>query len=235
MGTHSWEKLRDYSGKIRKYQAEYGPESIARHHRDREKHLAPLVPKLGYTGIRHPKYYVCSSAASPVMPPSAHFSQSTQGRFAVADCSQMFPERFDNPNWKVPACIVIWGNNPVVSNPDSFMGYWIIECMKRGTKLIVVDPRLTWLAHGLNYGFSSGLEPTAALALAMLNIIIEEELYDKEFVEKWTSGFDRLRERARQYPPEKVEEITWVPKEKIVAAARLYATSKPAAIQWGVY
>ena len=47
-------------------------------------------------------------------------------------------------------------------------------------------------------------------------------------------GLDRLKERVKQYPPELVEEISWVPKEKLIAAARLYAGSKPAAIQWGV-
>ncbi len=68
----------------------------------------------------------------------------------------------------------------------------------------------------------------------MLNVIINEGLYDKEFVEKWTFGFEELKERVQQYPPGKVAEITWVPEDQIVAAARLYATSKPAAIHWGV-
>ncbi|MFC1995902.1 molybdopterin-dependent oxidoreductase, partial [Chloroflexota bacterium] len=62
----------------------------------------------------------------------------------------------------------------------------------------------------------------------------KQELYDKEFVENWTSGFERLKERVKQSPPEKVAEISWVPKNKIIEAAKLYATSKPAAIQWGV-
>ena len=66
----------------------------------------------------------------------------------------------------------------------------------------------------------------------MLNVIINENLYDKEFVEKWTYGFDKLKERAQEFPPDKVEEITWVPKEKIIQAARLYAASKPAAIRF---
>ena len=157
-----------------------------------------------------------------------------QGQFAVADCSQMFPDRFDNPNWKVPECILIWGNNPVVSNSDTFMGWWIVECMKRGSKLIVVDPRRTWLAHRAEIWLQIRPGTDSALALAMLNVIIEEGLYDKEFVEKWTFGFDKLRARARAIPPEKVAKITWIPKEKIIEAARLYANSKPAAIQWGV-
>jgi anaerobic selenocysteine-containing dehydrogenase len=146
----------------------------------------------------------------------------------------MFPDRFDNAAWKTPECILIWGNNTVVSNPDSFMGWWIVECMKRGSKLIVIDPRLTWLAAKADIWLQLRPGTDAALALAMINVVIEENLYDKEFVIKWTSGFEKLKERARQYSPEKVAEITWVPAEKIKEAARQYANSKPAAIQWGV-
>jgi len=68
----------------------------------------------------------------------------------------------------------------------------------------------------------------------MLNVIISEELYDKEFVEKYTHGWDKFVERVKQYPVEKVAEITWVPAEKIREAARLFAKTKPATIQWGI-
>ena len=74
----------------------------------------------------------------------------------------------------------------------------------------------------------------AALALGWLNVIIAENLYDKDFVEKWCHGFDALKERVKQYPPRKVAEITWLSEQDIVQTARLYATSKPAAIIWGV-
>jgi anaerobic selenocysteine-containing dehydrogenase len=65
----------------------------------------------------------------------------------------------------------------------------------------------------------------------MLHVIIKEELYDKDFVRNWTVGFDKLVERVETYSPEKVEEITWVPAETVRAAARMYATTKPACIQ----
>ena len=66
----------------------------------------------------------------------------------------------------------------------------------------------------------------------MLNVIINEELYDKEFVEKWTFGFGELKQRVQEYSPDKVAEITWVPGEKIIEAARLFATNKPASVNW---
>ena len=72
-----------------------------------------------------------------------------------------------------------------------------------------------------------------ALALGMLNVIINENLYDKAFVEQWTLGFNELKDHIKDYTPEKVAEITWVPVEHIVEAARLYANSKSACIQWG--
>src|SRR3990172_8374873 len=73
-----------------------------------------------------------------------------------------------------------------------------------------------------------------ALALGMLNVIINEGLYDEEFVAKWVHGFDALKARVQQYPVEKVAAITEVPASEIVAAARLFANAKQAAIHWGV-
>ena len=106
--------------------------------------------------------------------------------------------------------------------------------MKRGTKLIVVDPRCTWIASRAEHWLQIRPGTDGALALGMLNIIINEGLYDKAFVEKWIYGFDDLKKRVQEYPPDRVSSITWIPKEKIIQAARLYAESKPAAIQWGV-
>jgi len=162
--------------------------------------------------------------------PKLMTTRVTIGAYGVADCSQFFTDRYENPDWKVPECIIIWGNEPIAST----MGNWIVECMKRGSELIVIDPRRIWLATRAKIWLQVRPGTDAALALGMLNVIIGEKLYDTEFVEKWTYGFDELKERVQQYPPEKVAEITWVPGEKIVEAARMYATSKPAAIQLGV-
>lgn len=71
----------------------------------------------------------------------------------------------------------------------------------------------------------------SALALGMLNVIICEDLYDKEFVEKWTIGFDKLVEHVRSYPPDKVEEITSIPSMTISELSRAYAKTKPAYLE----
>ena len=67
----------------------------------------------------------------------------------------------------------------------------------------------------------------------MIRVIIKEELYDKDFVSKWTVGFEKLEQHIRNYSPDQIAKLTWVPKELLVRAARLYATSKPAHIEWG--
>jgi anaerobic selenocysteine-containing dehydrogenase len=156
------------------------------------------------------------------------------GGFAVADCAQAHPERYEHPEWKTPKCIIIWGNEPTASSPDGLLGHWIVDCMRQGSKLIVIDPRRTWLAAHAEIWMRIRPGTDAALALAMLNVILNENLCDEAFVQKWTYGFDELKRHVQKYPPEKVAGITWMSEEQIIAAARMYATSKPAAVQWGV-
>ena len=132
-----------------------------------------------------------------------------------------------------PGCVMVWGNNVVISNGDEYTGENLSRSLSGGAKLIVVDPRLTYLAGRADVWLQLRPGTDAALALGMANVIINEELYDKKFVKSYVYGWDKFVERIRQYPPEKVSEITWIPSEKIKEAARLYAQTKPAGIQWG--
>jgi anaerobic selenocysteine-containing dehydrogenase len=160
--------------------------------------------------------------------------KATMGDYAVADCSQFLARRYDDPEWEVPEVIIVWGTNPTATCPDGFYGYWIVDCMKRGSKIISVDPRHTWMTTRSEYHLQLRPGTGGALALGMLNVIINENLYDKEFVKKYTFGFDELKKRVQEYPPGRMADITEVPEKLIVGAARLYATSKPAAIHWGL-
>jgi len=128
-------------------------------------------------------------------------------------------------------CIVLWGHNPSHSNP--LLANHVSKAMKKGAKLIVIDPRRIPLAKKARVHAQIRPGSDCALALGMLNVIISENLFDKEFVEKWTSGFDRLADHVKSYPPEEVEKITWVPAETIKQIARTYATAKPACIVQG--
>jgi len=134
-----------------------------------------------------------------------------------------------------PQCVVVWGCNITESGAsDGMCGYRLTQALRRGVKLIVVDPRKISIAAKADHWVQLRPGTDDALALGMLHVIIKEGLYDKEFVRKWTFGFDELTERVESYSPEKVGEVTWVPAETIRAVARMYATTKPACIQWGV-
>jgi len=122
----------------------------------------------------------------------------------------------------------------VISNPDCYKGEPFSVSLAKGAKLIAVDPRLTRIAARADVWLQLRPGTDAALALGMLNVIVNEELYDREFVKDHVYGWEPFVERVNEYPLEKVEKITWVAGEKIRQAARLFATAKPAAVQWGV-
>jgi anaerobic selenocysteine-containing dehydrogenase len=128
---------------------------------------------------------------------------------------------------------LMWGRNLPQSHPL----YWpLVQHFKQeqGLKLIVIDPVRSQAAKAADLWLQPRPATDGALALAFLNVIIEENLFDQEFVEKYTHGFDKLAERVKEYPPEKVAQITGVPAEGIREAARLYAMTKPAIIMSGV-
>ena len=133
-----------------------------------------------------------------------------------------------------PRCIMVWGNNLVISNPDCYKGEPFSVSLNKGARLIAVDPRLTRIAARADIWLQLRPGTDTALALGMLNVIVNEELYDREFVENYVHGWEPFVNRVNEYPLDKVAKITWIPKEKIREAARLFATVKPAAIQWGV-
>jgi len=134
----------------------------------------------------------------------------------------------ENPHYDQAECMLIWGCNPTNTWPVKGLG--MMEAWQRGAKMIVVDPVFSEAASKADMWLQLRPGTDAALALGMLNVIINEGLYDKEFVDQWCFGFKELKERVQQYPPEKVEEVTWVPKGKIWEAVRMYATTKPASI-----
>ena len=129
-------------------------------------------------------------------------------------------------------CIVLWGKNPLSSTPAVIKE--LMQARSRGCALVVIDPRATHLAGEATLHLQPRPGTDGALALGLLHVIIEEGLYDAEFVEKWTIGFDRLVSHVWEFTPEKVESITWVPAPKIREAARLYAGVPSACISPGV-
>ncbi len=130
-------------------------------------------------------------------------------------------------------CIVTWGGN-IPHTRTARLGKRYIEAFKRGAKRIAIDPYYSTMASKADIWLQVRPGTDCALALAWLNVIIGENLYDREFVQNWTSGFDRLANHVKECTPEWAEQITWVPADKIRQAARMYATTKPAATFPGV-
>lgn len=226
----SWDEAYDIIEKrFKEIAKEYGPESIVGFRgTGREAFESRLLYAIGT-----PNEFPALTGISCYLPRIAACMVSV-GAYLTPDLSQLFEDRYDNPEWKAPECILVWGLDPIFSNAQGLRGSWFVDCMKRGSKLIVVDPRLIWLASRADVWLQIRPGTDAALALGLLNIVIREGLYDREFVDKWTHGFDKLAQRASEYPVDRVSEITWVPQEKILTAARLYAKSKAAVIQMGV-
>jgi len=219
--------------KTRAIQAEFGNEAIFTI-LGTGRDLWHTVPMLTFAAFRSPNFFYPQSGWSCYGPRAAICAFSLGAGYPEIDFAAQFPDRYDNPKYTVPECILVYGKAPLESNPDGLFGHSIIDMMKRGSKLIVVDPRATWLATRAEHFLQVRPGTDAALLLAMINVIIEEGLYDQEFVEKWCYGFSELRERAREYPPSRAAEITWVPEHQIIAAARFFAASKPATVSWGL-
>jgi anaerobic selenocysteine-containing dehydrogenase len=129
-------------------------------------------------------------------------------------------------------CVILWGHDPDNSKQPPLASK-LRKALDNGLKLIVVNPKRTPLAkRGTHIPVRPGTD--CALALGMLNVIIAENLYDKDFVEKFTTGFDRLAEHVKQFPPEAVEKVTWVPADDIKRIVRMFATAKSSCIVPGI-
>ena len=130
-------------------------------------------------------------------------------------------------------CLFIWGTDPSQSDNSSF--YQVLREYSQsdfGT-LVVIDPRYTRTASLAKIWVAPRPGTDVVLALGLLNVIIEEDLYDHEFVENWCYGFDELCEHVKNYSPEIVSEKCGVPVEQIQEIARLFATAQASALVSG--
>jgi anaerobic selenocysteine-containing dehydrogenase len=126
---------------------------------------------------------------------------------------------------------LLWGHNPIAS--DFPLTLAMEANLKKGAKVIVIDPRRIPIADRAEMYVPIRPGTDGALALAMIHVIVNEKLYDADFVEKWTYGFDRLVPHVQRYTPEWAEKITWVKADTIRTLARRFATTKGASIFHG--
>jgi anaerobic selenocysteine-containing dehydrogenase len=213
----SWDEALDtIAAELAKAKKQYGAESVtlvrggAKGYQD--QFLARFAHLFGTPNI--------VSTASLCHIPRVTASEMTYGFMSWPD--------YEYP----PACMVLWGVNPAFAYSPNKMRR-TEEALKKGSKLIVIDPAETRYAQQANLWVKVRPSSDLALALGMMNVIISEHLYDQVFVDKWTIGFEKLKAHVRQYTIQKASEMTWVPAETIREVARVYATSKPAIIDLG--
>lgn len=126
---------------------------------------------------------------------------------------------------------ILWGHNPDES--DFPLRLAIEENLKKGAKIVVIDPKRIPLADHAEMYLRIRPGTDGAMALAMMNVIINEKLYDADFIEKYTFGFDKLVPHIQKFTPEWAEKITWVPAQEIRKLAHLFAKTKGAGIYQG--
>lgn len=157
------------------------------------------------------------------------------GGYPVPDMGQFNEARYDYPDFEFPGTILLTGGNPLASNADCYQGFWITDCMQKGgSKLVVIDPQIIWLSAKAEVAIQIRPGTDAAIAMAMNHVIMEEDLYDHEFVDLWCYGFDEWRERCESWTPERAAEVCWCDADDIRRAARLIATGGPCAYPFGV-
>jgi anaerobic selenocysteine-containing dehydrogenase len=132
------------------------------------------------------------------------------------------------PDLAKTKCLLVWSRNPAFSNNP--MARSLTKLMKKGIPIIDVGPMFTPLSAKAAIHLRNRPGTSGALALGMARVIVDNDLFDHEFIYEYSHGFNEFREYIQKFTPEKTEEITGVPKELMEKAARMYASVKPAAM-----
>ncbi len=230
----SWDEALDtVAEKATELQAKYGMDTVVVI-QGTGRQAAIFAPPLAFGVFRTSTTLMGISGYSCYGPRCAIAEFVFGTGYPELDFASYFPDSYDHPGYEIPKYIICWGKMPLTSNGDGLFGHAIVDLMKRGSKVVTIDPRITWLGAHADTAIRLRPGTDAALALAMLNIIIDEDLYDHDFVDNWCYGFDELAERCREYPPSKASEITGVPERLIYKVAREFATNKPSSLLWGL-
>ncbi|MGC8659270.1 MAG: molybdopterin-containing oxidoreductase family protein [Desulfomonilaceae bacterium] len=207
----SWdEALATIASRFNEMKINYGPESVV-FFAGYTKYFRPYLKRLAHC-FGSPNYMSESSTCYTAMAMAQKLTFGVPG----------------GPDIRNAKCVLVWSANPFYTNPGSARA--LVEAKNRGIKLIVVDPRQTPTTTLADIHLPVKPGADGALALAMAHVMIHEKLYDQDFVAKYSYGFEDFREYVQGFTPKKGEELTGVPAEKIIGAARMFATEKPSAI-----
>ena len=238
-GKNKWERITwdeafdTIAEKVAYYKENYGAESILMQG-GTGREGGPMLPAYAQAALGTPNASQPLSGYSCYIPRVAGTTYVTGVAYPEMDYAGGLPGRYDDPAFKLPELIVFWGKDPLPTNGDGLFGHAAIDMMRRGSKLMSIDPRVNWVSTRADWHLRLRPGTDAALGMAMLNVIIEEDLYDHDFVERWCYGFEQLAERVKEMPAEKAAEICDLDANQIREAARVYAAAKPAQIAWGL-
>ncbi len=208
----SWdEALDEVVSHLERLKAETGPESVV-FYVGYPKQQRPFVQRLALL-YGSPNFCTESSACHK----------------ASAMAFQLLYGQMGGPDVRNARCLLSWGTNPFYAGTPMLEP--LLDALDRGLRLIVVDPRRTPLAERATLHLRPRPGTDGALALGFAHVILQEGLEDAAFLEAWAHGFAEYREYVAGFDPGTVEGITGVPAEQVRAAARLYATTRPAALQ----
>ncbi|MGA0571346.1 molybdopterin-containing oxidoreductase family protein [Variovorax sp. VNK109] len=128
--------------------------------------------------------------------------------------------------------VLVWSHRPSASNAP----LWgkLLDAKRAGARLVVIDPYRTAEARLADQWLQIRPATDAALALGLIHVAIEHGWIDVDFVQRWTIGFDALRDRVQAFTPERVEEITGLGADEIIECARAYCTGGPALMSQGL-
>ena len=213
----SWDEALDtISARLAAIAREHGPESILPYS------YAGTIGQLGYGSMDRRFFHrlgasqldrtICSETGGQAL-------ISVYGRKLGTD-TEAFPHA---------KLILAWAAN--IHGNNIHLWPFVEEARRNGAKLVVIDPYATRTARAADWHIPINPGTDSALALGMMHIIVRDGLFDQDYVSRWTCGFDQLRERAAEYPPDRVSSVTGIPLADIERLTRDYATAQPAVIR----
>lgn len=210
------EALSEIAARLKKVSDEFGPESVLPYS------YAGNMGVLGFGGMAFRFFHrlgasqlnrtICATAG-------AAGNMSVTGRNVGTELQQFAQSKY----------IIAWGAN--IHGTNIHLWPFIEQARQNGAKLVVIDPYLTRTAKAADWYLPINPGTDVALALSLMHVIINENLHDADYVAKYTVGFDELKKRVQDYPPEKVAGWTGISAADIRKLAREYASTRPAAIR----
>ena len=218
-------------GKFERISWEEALDTIAKE-LSRSKQRYGAKSTLFYVG--HPKWFRAQATdlANAFGSPNFGTESSTCAYAVMMACQCNFGRAVKMPPADLKNCkaLCIWAGNPLHTTPLTRLP-GLLSALERGVKLIVVDPRCTPTTERADIHLRPLPGTDGALALGMARVIITEGLQNQEYIDKYTIGYQEYKNYVMEFTPEKVEQLTGVPKEKMIAAARLMASQAPCPIQ----